>query len=76
MNVMLTKHQILFFKLSKSNLESDMMGFKGMIRDVIMFYVGFQLILGGASNFTLGLILIISAVIFTILGFIIAFGSG
>ena len=51
------------------------MGFKGMIRDVIMFYVGLQLIFGGMSNFSLGLILIITAVIFTILGFIIAFGG-
>ena len=52
------------------------MGFKGMIRDVIMFYVGVQLILGSANIFNLGLILIITSVIFTILGFIIAFGGG
>jgi hypothetical protein len=52
------------------------MGFKGMIRDIIMFYVGVQLILGGANIFNLGLILIITSVIFTILGFIIAFGGG
>ena len=52
------------------------MGFKGLIRDVIMFYVGLQLIFGGMSNFTLGLILIITAIIFTIIGFIVAFGSG
>jgi len=52
------------------------MGFKGMIRDVIMFYVGLQLIIGGMDRITLGLILIITAIIFTILGFIIAFGSG
>jgi hypothetical protein len=51
------------------------MGFKGMIRDVIMFYVGFQLLLGGMDKFSLGLILIITSVIFTILGFIIAFGG-
>jgi len=51
------------------------MGVKGLIRDVIMFYVGFQLILGGASNLTLGAILIITATIFTVLGFIIAFGG-
>jgi hypothetical protein len=51
-------------------------GFKGMIRDIIMFYVGLQLIIGGMDKFTLGVILIITAVIFTILGFIIAFGSG
>jgi hypothetical protein len=51
------------------------MGFKGMIRDVIMFYVGFQLILGGIDRFTLGLVLIVTAVIFTVLGFIIAFGG-
>lgn len=47
-----------------------------MIRDIIMFYVGLQLILGGANSFNLGLILIITALIFTVLGFIIAFGSG
>jgi hypothetical protein len=52
------------------------MGFKGLIRDVIMFYVGLQLIFGGMDKFTLGLILIITAVIFTIIGFIVAFGSG
>jgi len=52
------------------------MGFKGLIRDVIMFYVGLQLIFGGMDKFTLGLILIITAIIFTIIGFIVAFGSG
>ena len=46
-----------------------------MIRDVIMFYVGLQLILGGMDRITLGAILIITAIIFTILGFIIAFGG-
>ena len=51
------------------------MGIKGLIRDSIMFYVGFQLLIGGANNFNLGLILIITATIFTILGFIIAFGG-
>ena len=51
------------------------MGIKGLIRDVIMFYVGLQLIFGGLNNFTLGLILIITAIIFTILGFVIAFGG-
>jgi hypothetical protein len=51
------------------------MGFKGMIRDVIMFYVGAQLLLGGMDKFSLGLILIITSIIFTILGFIIAFGG-
>jgi hypothetical protein len=52
------------------------MGIKGLIRDAIMFFVGMQLIFGGMDKFTLGLILIITAIIFTILGFIIAFGSG
>ncbi len=52
------------------------MGFKGLIRDVIMFYVGLQLIFGGMDKFTLGLILIITAIVFTIIGFIVAFGSG
>ncbi|MEM5778033.1 MAG: hypothetical protein QXK49_00165 [Candidatus Aenigmatarchaeota archaeon] len=51
------------------------MGIKGLIRDIIMFYVGMQLIFGGLDNFTLGLILIFTSVIFTILGFIIAFGG-
>jgi hypothetical protein len=35
-----------------------------------------QLIFGGMDKTTLGLILIITALIFTVLGFIIAFGSG
>jgi hypothetical protein len=52
------------------------MGFKGLIRDAIMFFVGMQLIFGGMDKTALGLILIITALIFTVLGFIIAFGSG
>ena len=52
------------------------MGVKGLIRDLIMFFVGFELIFGGMDKFTLGLILIITAIIFTVLGFIIAFFSG
>ena len=51
------------------------MGIKGLIRDAIMFFVGIQLIFGTVDKFTLGLILIITAIIFTILGFIIAFGG-
>jgi len=51
------------------------MGFKGMIRDVIMFYIGLQLVLGAANTFNLGLILIVASVIFTIIGFIVAFGG-
>jgi Zn-dependent membrane protease YugP len=52
------------------------MGFKGMIRDIIMFYIGLQLVLGGANTFNLGIILIITSVIFTIIGFVVAFGGG
>jgi hypothetical protein len=52
------------------------MGFKGLIRDIIMFYIGFQLIFFNMDSVTAGIILIVSAIIFTILGFIIAFGSG
>jgi len=51
------------------------MGFKGMIRDLIMFYIGAQLILGGTNTFTLGAILIITSIIFTIIGFIVAFSG-
>lgn len=46
------------------------MGFKGLIRDVIMFYVGVQLIWGKPNVLTLGWILIITAIIFTIIGFL------
>lgn len=45
------------------------MGFKGLIRDVIMFYVGIELLLGASNTITLGWILIITAIIFTIIGF-------
>lgn len=51
------------------------MGIKGLVRDVIMFYVGIQLLLGGMSSSILGWILIISALIFTVIGFVIAFGG-
>jgi uncharacterized membrane protein YdbT with pleckstrin-like domain len=47
-----------------------MMGFKGLIRDLIMFYVGFELLLGSTNNLFLGGILIVAAVIFTIIGFL------
>lgn len=50
------------------------MGVKGLIRDVIMFYVGIQLIIGGSNVFILGLILIITAIIFTIMGFLRMWG--
>jgi hypothetical protein len=52
------------------------MGVKGLIRDAIMFYVGIQLMLGWMDPSVAGIILIVSAVIFTVLGFIIAFGGG
>ena len=47
------------------------MGIKGLIRDIIMAYVGIQLLIGGSNNFTLGMILIVTAIIFTIIGFLI-----
>lgn len=50
------------------------MGIKGLIRDVIMFYVGIQLLIGGSNIFTLGLILIFTAIIFTIIGFLRMWG--
>ena len=46
------------------------MGVKGLIRDVIMFYVGIQLLLEKPNVITLGWILIITAIIFTIMGFL------
>jgi hypothetical protein len=52
------------------------MGIKGLIRDSIMFYIGFQLIFGGMEKVTAGTILIITSIIFTIIAYIIAFGSG
>lgn len=51
------------------------MGVKGLIRDLIMFYVGIQLLLGGIDKTILGWILIITAIIFTIIGFMIAFSG-
>jgi hypothetical protein len=50
------------------------MGIKGLIRDIIMLYVGIQLIIGGSNVFTLGMILIATAIIFTIIGFLRMFG--
>ncbi len=47
------------------------MGIKGLIRDVIMAYVGIQLLMGNPDSFGLGVVLIITAIIFTIVGFII-----
>ena len=46
------------------------MGIKGLIRDVIMAYVGIQLLIGGSDTFSLAMILIITAIIFTIIGFL------
>jgi hypothetical protein len=51
------------------------LGFKGLIRDVIMFFVGLQLIFGAMDKSILGLILIVTAIIFTVIGFIVAFGG-
>jgi hypothetical protein len=47
------------------------MGIKGLIRDVIMAYVGIQLLIGNPDTFGLGLILIVTAIIFTIIGFMV-----
>jgi len=46
------------------------MGIKGLIRDVIMAYVAIQLLIGSMNNFQLALILIITVIIFTIIGFL------
>ena len=46
------------------------MGFKGLIRDLIMFLVGFQLLTGSTNNGFLGGLLIASAAIFTVIGFL------
>lgn len=50
-------------------LKSETMGIRGLIRDLIMFFVGYQLIFGTMEKIQLGLILIIAASIFTILAF-------
>ncbi len=50
------------------------MGIKGLIRDVIMLYVGIQLLLGGSNVFALGTVLIFTAIIFTIIGFLRMWG--
>ena len=49
------------------------MGIKGLARDIIMFFVGYQLLFGNMDKFQLGIILLVSAVIFTIIAFFIAF---
>jgi hypothetical protein len=46
------------------------MGFKGLIRDVIMFIVGAELLFGSTNNLFLGGVLVITAIIFTIIGFL------
>ncbi len=46
------------------------MGIKGLIRDIIMVFVAFQLLTKGMDNFHLALILIITVIVFTILGFL------
>ena len=50
------------------------MGVKGLIRDIIMLYVGIQLLLGASNIQILGWILIITAIIFTIIGFLRMWG--
>ena len=50
------------------------MGVKGLIRDAIMFYVGIQLLLGKPDIISLGWILIITAILFTIIGFLRMWG--
>jgi hypothetical protein len=46
------------------------MGIKGLARDIIMFLVGAQLLLGNTNNLFMGSVLIITAIIFTIIGFL------
>ena len=46
------------------------MGLKGLIRDLIMFFVGFQLLWGNMDSALLGSILIVTAAIFTVIGFL------
>ena len=52
------------------------MGVKGLIRDIIMFYVGIQLVLGKSDAFIMGCILIIAATIFTVMAWILFFRGG
>ncbi len=46
------------------------MGIKGLIRDIIMAYVGIKLLMGASDTFSLAIILIITVIIFTIIGFL------
>lgn len=46
------------------------MGIKGLVRDIIMTFVAFQLLTKGMDNFHLALILIITVIFFTVLGFL------
>ncbi|MCS7106276.1 MAG: hypothetical protein NZ942_03100 [Candidatus Aenigmarchaeota archaeon] len=46
-----------------------MMGVKGLIRDVIMAFVAFQLLTNGMEKTHLAYILIATVIFFTILGF-------
>lgn len=46
------------------------MGVKGLVRDVIMFLVGIQLLMGSTDTVLLGGILLLSAAIFTVIGFL------
>jgi hypothetical protein len=50
------------------------MGIKGLIRDIIMAYVGIQLLMGNSDTFGLAMILILTAIIFTIIGFLRMWG--
>ena len=50
------------------------MGLKGLMRDVIMFFVGVELLTNGMSNSTLGVILIGASIIFTLLAWLKFFG--
>ncbi|MEM5790701.1 MAG: hypothetical protein QXP77_01485 [Candidatus Aenigmatarchaeota archaeon] len=46
------------------------MGIKGLIRDIIMAFVAFQLLTRGMDNLHLALILIVTVIFFTIFGFL------
>lgn len=45
------------------------MGWKGLIRDTIMFVVGASLLFGWMKNSTAGIILIVTAAAFTVYAF-------
>lgn len=50
------------------------MGVKGLIRDIIMVFVAAQLLLNNMDRFMLAGILIVTVIVFTIIGFMKFFG--